>query len=105
VSTPVALKYHQVIFDMLGWSPVVCDEATRLIGEAERQWGRRLPGSVREWNSLSDAVALIPRWWHPRPLESVLTNFRSGGRIALGAGEGRRQPVAAGAGGAGEGAA
>jgi hypothetical protein len=84
VSTPAAQKYHQVIFDLLGRRPVVSEEATRRIDEAERQCGRPLPGSVREWYSLRDAVSLIPRWWHPRPLESVLTNFRAGGRIALG---------------------
>jgi hypothetical protein len=78
------LKYHQAVFDMLGRPPVVCEEATRRIDEAERQCGRSLPASVREWYSLRDAVALIPRWWHPRPLESVLKDFRSGGRIALG---------------------
>lgn len=64
---------------------MVCEEATRRIDEAERQCRRPLPGSVREWYSLREAVSLIPRWCHPRTLASVLSDFRSGGRIALGA--------------------
>ncbi len=85
MSASVPLKYHQSIFDMLGRGAVVCDEATRRIAEAERQCGRPLAASVREWYSLRDAIALIPRWCHPRPVASVLEDFRGGGRIAVGA--------------------
>jgi hypothetical protein len=84
VSEPAQLKYHRTAFELLGREPVVSEEAVRLIEKAEADCRRRLAASVREWFSLRDAVALIPRWWHPRPLESVLNNFRSGGRIALG---------------------
>jgi hypothetical protein len=84
VGTPARLKYHRTAFELLGREPVVSEEAVRLTEEAERHCGRRLAASVREWYSLRDAVALLPRHYHPRPLESVLNNFLSEGRIALG---------------------
>ncbi len=84
MGTPASLKYHRAAFELLGREPVVSEEAVRLIEKAERHCGRRLAASVREWYSLRDAVALLPRHYHPRPLESVLNNFLSEGRIALG---------------------
>lgn len=84
MGTPARLQYHRTAFELLRREPVVSEEAVRLIEEAERHCGRRLVASVREWYSLRGAVALLPRHYHPRPLESVLNNFLSGGRIALG---------------------
>lgn len=53
------LQYHAQTMELLGREPVFSPTAQQAIEKCEAQCGRKLPGAVREWYSLTDIEGVL----------------------------------------------
>jgi SMI1 / KNR4 family (SUKH-1) len=76
--TPAPLTYHQSTFDLIQKQPEFSQTAPLLIAQCEQAYGFAFPAAVREWFSLTQAIAILATYSNQdEPLDLQAIHQRS----------------------------